>query len=96
MTEASCLSCLCDDVFLWTNEIHVSVVSINTERLKFVWKTRKFREEFKWNSSSQWKFSEVLPFPRFYRNDRNFLYHLFELLVPGLVLREGENLTGIL
>ena len=40
--------------------------------------------------------SEVLPFPRFYRNDRNFLYHLFGLLVPGLMLREGETWTGIL
>ena len=74
----------------------MSVVSTNTERLPFVWKTRKFREEFKRNSSSQWKFSEVLPFPRFYRNDRNFLHHLFVLLVPGPMLRESENLTGIL
>ena len=71
----------------------MSVVSINTERLPFVW---KFREEFKWNSSSQWKFAKVLPFSRFYQNDRNFLYHLFGLLVPGLMDREGENLTGIL
>ena len=62
------------------------------ERLPFVWKTRKFREEFNWNGSSRWKFSgkkvipfEVLPFSRFYRNDRNFLYHLFGLLVPGFM-----------
>ena len=46
------------------------------ERLPFVWKTQKFRGEFKWNGSSLWKFSrkkvipfEVLPFSRFYRND---------------------------
>ena len=26
---------------------------------------------------------EVLPFSRFYRNNRNFLYHLFGLPVPG-------------
>ena len=43
------------------------------ERLPFVWKTRKFRGEFKWNCSSRWKFPgkkvipfEVLPFSRFY------------------------------
>ena len=29
----------------------------NLERLPFVWKTRKFRGEFKWNGSSRWKFS---------------------------------------
>ena len=39
---------------------------------------------------------EVLPFPRFYRNDRNFLYHLFGLLVPGFMSRESEKFTGIL
>ena len=39
---------------------------------------------------------EVLPFSRFYGNDRNFLYHLFELLVPGFISRESENFTGIL
>ena len=45
-------------------------------------KTRKFRGEFKWNGSSWWKFSgkkvipfKVLPFSRFYRNDRNFLHY---------------------
>ena len=37
-----------------------------------------------------------IPFSRFYRNDRILLYHLFGLLVPGLMPREGENLTGIL
>jgi len=37
-----------------------------------------------------------ITFSRFYRNDRNFLYHLFGLLVPGLMDRESENLTGIL
>ena len=39
---------------------------------------------------------EVLPFSRFYQNDRNFLYHLFGLLVPGFMSRESENFTGIL
>ena len=29
----------------------------NKERLPFVWKTRLFRGEFKWNGSSRWKFS---------------------------------------
>ena len=50
-----------------------------------------------------WKFSrkivipfEVLPFSRFYRNDRNFLYHLFGLLLPGFMSRESEKCTGIL
>ena len=35
---------------------------------------------------------EVLPFSHFYRKDRNFLYHLFGLPVPGFKLRESENL----
>ena len=39
---------------------------------------------------------EVLPFSRFYRNDRNFLYNLFGLLVPGFMSRESEKYTGIL
>ena len=39
---------------------------------------------------------QVLPFSRFYRNDRNFLYHLFGLLVPGFMSRESEQFTGIL
>ena len=39
---------------------------------------------------------EALPFSRFYRNDRNFLYHLFALPVPGFKLRESEKFTGIL
>ena len=71
------------------------------ERLTFVWKTRKFWGEFKWSGSSRWKFSakkvmpfEVSPFSRFYRHDRNFLYHLFGLL--GFMSRESEKLTGIL
>ena len=74
-------------------------MAIYKERLPFVWKTRKCRGEFKWNGSSWWKFSgkkvipfEVLPFPRCYRNDRNFLYHLFGLPVS----RENEKFTGIL
>ena len=31
----------------------------------------------------------------FYWNDRNFLYHLFGLLVPGFMSRESEKFTGI-
>ena len=57
----------------------------------------------KWNGSTPVKFSrkivipfEVLPFSRFYRNDRNFLYHLFGLLLPGFMSRESEKFTGIL
>ena len=41
--------------------------------------TRKFREEFKWNGSSRWKFSrkkvipfEVLPFPVFTETNEIF------------------------
>ena len=63
----------------------------------------EIRGEFKWSGSPWWKFSgkkgiplEVLPFSRFYRNNRNFLYYLFGLLVPGLMSRESENFTGIL
>ena len=37
---------------------------------------------------------EVLPLSRFYRNDRNFWYHLFGLV--GFMSRESEKLTGIL
>ena len=71
--------------------------------LPFVWKTRKSRGEFKWNGSSRSKFSgkkvipfEVLPFSRFYRNDRNFLYHLFGLPRPGFKSKESEKFSGIL
>ena len=42
---------------------------------------------------------EVLPFFRFYRNDRNFLYHLFGLISSKARLhveRESEKFTGIL
>ena len=39
---------------------------------------------------------EVLPFSRFYRNDRNFLFHLFALLVPGFMSRESEKFTRVL
>ena len=35
---------------------------------------------------------EVLAFFLFHRNDRNFLYHLFGLPVPGFKSRESENL----
>ena len=37
---------------------------------------------------------EILPFSCFYRNDRNFLYHLFGLLLPGFMSRESEKFTG--
>ena len=39
---------------------------------------------------------EVLPFSRPYRNERNFLFHLFGLPVPGFMSRESEKFTGIL
>ena len=39
---------------------------------------------------------EELPFFRFSRKNRNFLYHLFGLLVPGFLSRESEKFTGIL
>ena len=39
---------------------------------------------------------EVLPFSSLYRNNRNFLCHLFVLLVPDFMSREGEKVTGIL
>ena len=55
------------------------------------------------NGSSRRKFCwkkvilfEVLPFSRFYRNDRNFLHHLFGSLVPGFMSRESEKFTCIL
>ena len=48
-------------------------------RLPSVWKTRKFRGEFKWNGWKKVIPFEVLPCPRFHQNDRNFLYHLFGL-----------------
>ena len=48
--------------------------------------------------SSRRKFSgkkvipfEVLPFSGFYRNDRNFLHHLFGLPVEGFKSREREK-----
>ena len=41
-------------------------------------------------------FFEVLPFSRSYRNNRNFLYHLFGLPVVGFMSRESEKFTGIL
>ena len=39
---------------------------------------------------------EVIPFYPFYRNDRNFLYHLFGLPLPGFKSRESEKFTGTL
>ena len=40
--------------------------------------------------------SKVLPFSHFYRNERNFLYLLFGLLLPGFMSKESEKFTGIL
>ena len=37
---------------------------------------------------------EVLPFSRSYRNDRNFLYHLFGLPVPDFMSRESEKFVN--
>ena len=37
-----------------------------------------------------------ITFFRFSRNNRNFLYHLFGLLVPGFMSRESEKFTSIL
>ena len=39
---------------------------------------------------------ELLPFSRSYGNDRNLLFHLFGLPVPGFMSRESEKFTGIL
>ena len=41
------------------------------------------------------KRSRYYLFSRFYGSERNFLYHLFGLLVPGFMSREGEKFTGI-
>ena len=53
------------------------------------------------DGSSWWKFSgkkvipfEILPFSRFYRNDRNFLCHLSES-APRSKSRESKKFTGI-
>ena len=55
------------------------------------------------DGSSRRKFSgkkvipfEVLPFSGVYQNDRNVLYHLFGLQVPGFKSRESEKYTSIL
>ena len=43
---------------LWVLSLVPRSFSLGTlERLPFVWKTRKFRGEFKWNRSSWWKLS---------------------------------------
>ena len=39
---------------------------------------------------------EVLPFSHAYRKDRNFLYQLFGLPVPGLMPRESGKSIGVL
>ena len=65
---------------LWVLSLVPRSFSLGTlERLPFVWKTRKFRGEFKWNRSSRWKFSgkkvtpfEVLPFSRSHQTTEIF------------------------
>ena len=42
------------------------------------------------------KSKEGITLSQFYQNDRNFLYHLFGLPVPGFMSREIEKFTGIL
>lgn len=42
------------------------------------------------------KSKEGITLFQFYQNDRNFLYHLFGLPVPGFMSREIEKFTGIL
>ena len=37
-----------------------------------------------------------ITFSRYYRNERNFLFHLFGLPVPGFMSSESEKFTGIL
>ena len=36
------------------------------------------------------------PFSRSYRNERNFLFHLFGLAAPGFMSRESEQFASIL
>ena len=74
------------------------------ERLPLVWKTWKFRGEFKWNSSSgRWKFcgkkeyfSRYHLFPVFNEKTEIFCTICLDSLVPGFMLRQSEKLTGIL
>ena len=48
----------CGFSLLWVLSLVPRSFSLGTlERLPFVWKTRKFRGEFKWNRSSWWKLS---------------------------------------
>ena len=61
---------------------------IVNEQLPFVRKTWWFQGEFKWNGSSQWKFSrkevipfKVLPFSHIYQNDWKSLHHLSALTI---------------
>ena len=42
------------------------------------------------------KSKEGITLSQFYQNDRNYLYRLFGLPVPGFMLREIEKNTGIL
>ena len=51
--------------------------------------TEIFQRNFRGKRSRYYLFS------RFYGSERNFLYHLFGLLVPGFMSREGEKLIGI-
>ena len=70
----------CGFSLLWVLSLVPRGISLGTlERLPFVWKTRKFRGEFKWNRSPWWKLSgkkgipfEVLPFSRSYQTTEIF------------------------
>ena len=85
------------------NERCIVITAHSKGALTICMETWKFQGEFKWNGLSRWKFSskkvihfEVLPFSLSYRNDRNFLYHLFGLPVRGFMLRESETFNRIL
>ena len=67
------------------------------ERLPFVWKTRLFRREFKWNGSSRWKCYrktvisfEVLPLSRFHRKGLKF-FVLFVWLTSARLPLEAKG-----
>ena len=69
------------------------------ECLPFVWKTRKFRGEFKWNGSSRWKFSnkkvipfEVLPFPIVTETTEIFCTICLDYLFQASCREKAKNL----
>ena len=68
-------------------------------RLPFVWKTRKFWGEVKWNGSSRWKFSgkkvipfEVLPFPVFAETTEVFCTICLDYYWQASCREKGKNL----